>query len=61
MAVLINLPKCPKRGQKPGKLPSLRWTTSPFAEEKEKSNFLKMKNQSANVIEKKGPGLEGRQ
>ena len=47
--------------QKPGKLPFLRRTTSPFAEEKEKSNFLKMKNQSANVIEKKGPGLEGRQ
>jgi hypothetical protein len=40
--------------QKPRKLPFLRWTTSLFVEEKEKSNFSKMKNQSANVIENKG-------
>jgi hypothetical protein len=46
--------ECPKRGQKPEKLPFLRRTTSPFSTEKEKSSFLKMNEQSGNVYENKG-------
>ena len=50
----IHSLECPKRGQKPGKLPFLRWTASPFPKEKEKNNCLKMKERSGNVIENKG-------
>ena len=44
----------PKRGQKPGELPLLRWTTSPFSAEKEKNGFLKMREGRGNVYENKG-------
>ena len=46
--------ECPKRGQKPGNLPFLGWTASPFSEEKEKNDFLKMKKRCRNVYENKG-------
>jgi hypothetical protein len=49
----IHSRECPKRGQKPGNF--FRWTASPFSEEKEKNNSLKMKERSGNVIENKGP------
>jgi hypothetical protein len=60
----IHSPKCPKRGQKPGNLPFLRRTASPFSEEKEKNDFLKMKQRCRNVYENKGsvfrrPGKSG--
>jgi len=46
--------ECPKRGQKPEKLPFLRRTASPFSAEKEKSSFLKINARRGNVYENKG-------
>jgi hypothetical protein len=51
--------KCPKRGEKPGKLPGFRWTTGPFSEEKEKRNSLKMRGRHGNVYENKGQAFHG--
>ena len=51
---LIHSLESPKRGQNPRKPPFLRWTASPFPEEKEKNNSLKMKDRYGNVVENKG-------
>jgi len=50
----------PKRGQKPRRLPFFRRTRSPFLEEKEENDSLKMNERCGNVIENKGPHLEDR-
>ncbi len=52
---LILSLECPKRGQQPGNLLIFRWTASPFSEEREKSNSLKMNEQCGDVYENKGP------
>jgi hypothetical protein len=50
----IHSLECPKRGKKPGRLPFFRWTVSPFSEEKEKNDCLKMNERYGNVYENKG-------
>ena len=46
--------RCPKRGEKPGKLPGLMRTNSQFSEEKEKKDSSKLNEQRGNVYENKG-------
>ena len=53
--------KRPKRGKKPGEVPGFRWTRSPFSEEEERKNSLKMNDRRANVYENKGPAFQGLQ
>jgi len=50
----VHSPECPKRGQKPGRLPFLRWTAGPFSEAKEKNDSSKINERRGNVIENKG-------
>ena len=49
--------KRPKRGKKPGEVPGFRWTRSPFSQEEERENSPKIKEQSGNVYENKGPAF----
>jgi hypothetical protein len=53
----VHSRKCLKRGKKPGEVPGFRWTRSPFSQEEERENSPKIKEQSGNVYENKGPAF----
>jgi len=56
----IRSRKYPKRGKKPGKPLGLRRTASPFLEEREKKNSLKMSDRCGDVYENKGSAFHER-
>ena len=57
----VHSRKCLKRGKKPGEVPGFRWTRSPFSEEEERKNSLKMNDRRENVYENKGSAFQSLQ
>jgi hypothetical protein len=51
----VHSRKCSKWGNKPGEIHGFKLTRSPFTEEEERKNSLKMNDRSGKVYENKGP------